>query len=61
VDKTFSYFAVHDTNVDTGGEFPSAVVWPELGQDEARWKEKAPVLDVPDEFATSVNVGFGPI
>src|SRR4051812_9293078 len=48
-------FAPGDTNVDTGGEFPSAADRPELGQDNTRWVRETASPDAPDEFATSVN------
>ena len=46
-------FAPGDTNVDTGGEFPSAADRPELGQDGTRWVRETAVPDVSAEFATS--------
>ena len=46
-------------NSDTGGEFPSAAVRPEPGQDGSLWVWKTAAFDAPDEFATSVTVDTG--
>ena len=43
--------------IDTAGEFPTAVNWPEYGQDEARWKGESAVPDAPAEFASSITIG----
>jgi hypothetical protein len=50
------YFAPGDTNVDTGGEFPSAADRAELGQDGCPWQGEIAVPDALVEFATSVTV-----
>src|SRR5262249_51633128 len=42
--------------LDTAGEFPPAVDWPESGQDETRGEGKSAVLDAPAEFASSITL-----
>src|SRR5512147_3012093 len=58
--RTYALTECHSgrPNSDTGGEFPSAVDEPKFGQDRVSWREKTPVSDGRDEFATSVTVGF---
>jgi hypothetical protein len=41
--------------MDTVGEFPTCVVWPEAVQDEARWGGESGVSRRRDEFSDSIN------
>ena len=47
-------------NTDTAGEFPSAADRPESGQAGSPRQAESWVPVDPDEFASSISVGFGP-
>ena len=49
----------HDSDIDTGGEFPSEADQPEPGQAGSPRQAESRVSGDPGEFATSVTVDTG--